>query len=568
MPNKTNEEKYFEELIQLLRQKALTKQQISTLKTKLCKKYKIDIPTDIRILISAGTKDRELLNHLQTKPVRTLSGVAVCAIMTSPKPCPHGQCSICPGGPSSSFGSTPQSYTGKEPAARRAARNNYDPYLQVMNRLEQYIMTGHIPEKLELIIMGGTFPSFSQKYQNNFIKHSLQAMNDFSSQFFHKKTLNLKKFRQFFEMPGNFNDPKRIRRIKKRLITLKHSRKTTLEQEQKKNEKSRIRCIGMTIETRPDYAKKQHALKILSFGATRAEIGVQATDDNLLKNINRGHTVKDSIEATKTLKDLGFKINYHMMIGLPGSTPQKDIKAFKKIFENPDFRPDMLKIYPCMVIPGTELHKKWKTGKYKPITTEQAVKTISKIKPLVPEYVRIMRVQRDIPSYLAEAGPQKTNLRQYIQEELKKSGKKCRCIRCREIGHNLLSSKLKNIKLKKTTYNASSGQEHFISIEDTKNDAVIGFCRLRIPSQQLCPEITPETSIIRELHVFGTSVQIGKKGRIQHAGYGKKLLAEAEKISLKSKKTKIAIISGIGAREYYRKQGYRKQGPYMVKALK
>jgi len=562
------EKQYFNEILKILKQKKLSKQEISNLKTRLCRKYKIDIPTDIRILLSADVKDRKLLKHLITKPTRTISGVAVCAIMTRPIKCPHGKCSICPGGPKSFFGNMPQSYTGKEPAARRAIRNKFDPYLQVMNRLEQYIMTGHVPDKIELIIMGGTFPSFTKLYQDYFIKYALKAMNDFSLIFFRNNKLNLKRFKEFFEMPGNFQDNKRVKRIQNKLIKLKN--KTTLEKEQKKNESSKIRCVGLTIETRPDFAKPEHANQMLRLGATRVELGVQTAYDNVLKKIERGHSVRESIDATKTLKNLGFKINYHMMIGLPGSDRKKDINSFKKIFSDKSFKPDMLKIYPCMVLKGTKIYNLWKDKKYTPPTTEEAVKIITEIKRFVPPYVRIMRVQRDIPTYLTEAGVDKTNLRQYIEKELREKGMKCNCIRCREIGRKLQKEKinLKNIKLKILEYDASNGKEFFISYEDVKNNALIGFCRLRFPSQSLRKEITDRSALIRELHVFGSAISIGKKGNIQHAGYGKKLLTKAEKIAVRNKKNKIVVISGIGVRNYYRKLGYKKQGPYMVKNLK
>jgi len=561
---------YFNEIIGILKKKTLSKQEISNLKTRLCKKYKIDIPTDIRILLSADVKDRKLLKHLITKPTRTISGVAVCAIMTKPIKCPHGKCAICPGGPGSVFGNIPQSYTGKEPATRRAIRNNFDPYLQVINRLEQYIMTGHVPDKLELIIMGGTFPSFTKLYQDYFVKYALKAMNDFSGMFFRNGEIDLVKFKPFFEMPGNFQDDARVKRIKKKLLIFKNKTKTTLEKEQKKNESSKIRCVGLTIETRPDFAKPEHANQMLRLGATRVELGVQTAYDDILKKIERGHTVKDSIDATLSLKDAGFKINYHMMIGLPGSGRNKDINSFKKIFSDQRFKPDMLKIYPCMVLKGTKLYELWKDKKYTPATTEEAVEIITEIKRFVPPYVRIMRVQRDIPTYLTEAGVNKTNLRQYIEKELKEKGIKCNCIRCREIGHKLKQEKinLKNIKLKILEYDASNGKEFFISYEDVKNNALIGFCRLRFPSQSLRKEITGKSALIRELHVFGSAISIGKKGNIQHSGYGRKILKKAEDISGKNRKNKIVVISGIGVRNYYRKLGYKKQGPYMVKYLK
>jgi len=564
------EKQYFDEILKILKQKKLSKQEISKLKIKLCRKYHINIPTDIRILLSADVKDRKLLKHLITKPTRTISGVAVCAIMTKPIKCPHGKCAICPGGPGSVFGNMPQSYTGKEPAARRAIRNNFDPYLQVINRLEQYIMTGHAPDKIELIIMGGTFPSFKKTYQDYFIKYALKAMNDFSKMFFRNNKLNLEKFKKFFEMPGNFQDDARVKRIQKKLMKLKN--KTTLEKEQKRNENSKIRCVGLTIETRPDFAKLKHVNQMLRLGATRVELGVQTVYDDVLEKIERGHSVMDSIDATKTLKNTGFKVNYHMMPGLPGSGKKKDINSFKKIFSDNNFKPDMLKIYPCMVLKGTKVYKWWKNKKYTPITTKKAVDIITEIKRFVPRYVRIMRVQRDIPTQVTEAGVDRNNLRQYVEKALEEKQIKCKCIRCREVGHKIKKEKIKvdskNVKLNVFDYDASNGKEFFISFDDMKNDALIGFCRLRFPNQCLRKEITKNSALIRELHVFGSAVSIGMRGDIQHAGYGKKLLAKAEQIAIKNKKDKIVVISGIGVRNYYRKIGYKKQGPYMVKKLK
>jgi elongator complex protein 3 len=566
------EKNYYDEILKELKKKKLSKEEISKLKIKLCRKYHINIPTDIKILLNADVKDRNILKHLITKPTRTISGVAVCAIMTKPIKCPHGKCAICPGGPSSFFGNIPQSYTGKEPATRRGLRNNFDPYLQVMNRLEQYVMIGQIPEKIELIIMGGTFPSFKKKYQEDFVKYAIKAMNDFSSYFFKKNELNLERFKKFFEMPGNFQDDKRVKRIQKKLIKLKNKTKTTVEKEQKKNEKSKIRCVGMTIETRPDYAKLKHANQMLKLGATRVELGVQTIYDDVLEKIERGHSVKDSVDSTLALKDTGFKVNYHMMLGLPGSSKAKDISSFKKLFVSSDFRPDMLKIYPCMVLKGTKAYNWWKNKKYNPITTEKAVNIITEIKKIVPRYVRIMRVQRDIPTQLTEAGVDRNNLRQYVEKEIKEKNIKCNCIRCREIGHKLKKENIrinsKDIRLNTFEYDASNGKEFFISFDDEKNDALIGFCRLRFPSKCLRKEITKNSAIIRELHVFGSAVEIGKKGKIQHAGYGKKLLKKAEETAIKNKKNKMIVISGIGVRNYYRKFGYKKQGPYMVKNLK
>ncbi|MFC1752396.1 tRNA uridine(34) 5-carboxymethylaminomethyl modification radical SAM/GNAT enzyme Elp3 [Thermoproteota archaeon] len=575
---------YFQELIAELKKeqdkkKRLSKQDIAKLKRKLAKKYKLSkFPTDIEIFLNAGQEDVKYLKHLQTKPTRSLSGVAVVAVMTKPMPCPHGKCTTCPGGPDSVFGQVPQSYTGKEPATMRALRSGFDPYMQVMNRLEQYVVSGHVPDKAELIIMGGTFPSFPKKYQEEFVKQCFKAMNDFSVLFFKKsrsKDIDMTAFKEFFELPGKVGDKKRTEKIQKKLKALKAKNKTVLEKEQAKNEKSRIRCIGLTIETRPDFAKLKHANQMLRLGCTRVELGVQSVHDRLLDNIERGHSVADSIKATEILKDLGFKINYHYMLGLPESNPAMDLLSLHELFQNPNFKPDMLKIYPCMVVKGTKLYQQWKKKKFHALTTKKAAEIIIEFKKNVPEYVRIMRVQRDIPTYMTEAGVDKTNLRQLIQNEMKKKGVKCRCIRCREIGRADQAGLTKaKTSTKIIMYNASRGIEFFIAEE--KGDALLGFVRMRFPWKSLRKEITKDSALIRELHVYGETAGIGEKtarksdlqaGKTQHRGIGKKLLKRAEDIAKKHGLKKMVVISGIGVREYYKKLGYKKQGVYMVSRI-
>ncbi len=592
-------QQFINEIVKIIKNQKPSKLKLSKIKTKLSKKYKLrKIPTDIEILLNAPIKEvSKIKKYLLTKPTRTISGVAVCAIMTKPFKCPHvkkgiGPCIMCPGGPNSVFGSVPQSYTGKEPATRRAIRNKYDPYLQVMNRLEQHIVQGHTLDKLELIIMGGTFPSFPKKYQENFVTYALKAMNDFSELFFRKNNVDLIKFKEFFELPGNIYNEKRTKRIQKKLLFLKnkniinaklidefllnknikleralkklHKESTLLAKEQLKNEKSSIRCVSLVIETRPDYATLKEASQMLKLGCTKVELGVQTIYNDILKKIKRGHTVKDSIKSTRILKDLGFKINYHMMPGLPGVNRKKDLFSLNALFTYEEFQPDMLKIYPCMVLKGTELYNLWKRNKYKPLTTKQAAELIAEFKSMVPEYCRIMRVQRDIPTFMTEQGVDKTNLRQYIEESMKKKRIKCRCIRCRE---PKLKTPSKKIRLLERHYIASGGNEFFISAEDIKNDLILGFCRLRFPSQSLRKEITQDSALVRELHVYGQSAQIGEKGRIQHKGIGKALIKMAEKTAKTYYKNKVVVIAGIGAKEYFKKLGYKKEGPYMVKIL-
>lgn len=450
---------------------------------------------DILSYIPEKSRTEKILRLLEIKPVRSLSGVSVVAVMSAPMVCPHGRCVMCPKGENA-----PQSYTGFEPASMRARRNEYDPYMQVHGRLKQYYDTGKRPEKVELIVMGGTFPSFPLDYQKSFVNSCLSAMNRY---------------------------PK-----------IKPKKQCPLADVQKANESAKIRCVGMTFETRPDWCGKKEVEHILSFGGTRVELGVQTVHDKVLKKIKRMHSVNDSIKATEILKNNGFKVCYHMMLGLPGSDPEKDFESFRIIFENPDFRPDMLKIYPTVVCKGTEIYDWWKAGDYKPYSLKQTTELVKKIKQIVPRHVRIMRIQRDVPATQIVAGIKKTNLREMVKTE-------CQCIRCRQPKDQVPE----NPKILVMEYEASGGREYFISCEE--KNILFGFCRLRIG----------EKNFVRELHVYGPSVPIGEHGEVQHRGIGRQLLQKAEETS----DGKLHVISGIGAREYYRKLGYKREGYYMVK---
>lgn len=553
---------FYEDIIGQLKKRCYSKDELHKLKMKLSKKYGLKkSPTDIQIMLNAKVSDIPLIK-LMTKPVRTISGVAVVAIMSYPFACPHGKCLMCPGGPSSVFGDIPQSYTGKEPATLRALRNDYDSYLQVFNRLEQYVVLGHNPEKVELIIMGGTFPSFPVKYRDEFVKYSYKAMNDFSDMFYDEKgEFDFIAFKKFFELPGEVGSKKRITNIKKKLLKLKGD--CTLTSEKKKNETSMIRCVAMALETRPDYGFEKSINDMLSYGGTRVELGVQSVYDSLLKKINRGHTVADSVKSTQLMKDSFLKVGYHMMPGLPGSSVAKDIKMFLKLWSDQKFRPDALKIYPSMVLEGTGLHELWKQGKYNPITTNQAALLIAEIKKNVPKYVRIMRVQRDIPTYMTTCGVDRTNLRQYVDKVMHDKGYVCNCIRCREPRGKEVGS----VTLKRMDYKASNGKEVFLSLESS--DSLVGFLRLRVPFKPFRKEITDRSVGVRELHVYGKAVGLGKEGKVQHKGYGTWLMEEAEKIAKEElDANKMLVISGVGVREYYRRKfGYINDGIYVSKKL-
>ena len=474
------------------------------------------LPSNADILSTATLEERERLRMLVRKPTRTLSGVAVVAAMTSPARCPHGTCVPCPGG---ILCFSPQSYTGQEPAAMRAAQHEFDPYEQVMARLCQLYEIGHSLDKSELIIMGGTMTSRPLGYQHWFVKRCLEAMNDYP------RPSPGRKWQSFPAVA-------------------------------KANEVASVRNIGTTFETRPDWCGPKEIEEMLSLGATKVELGVQSTRDELLSIMKRGHTVDDSVKSNWALREAGLKVGFHMMPGLPGSTPRLDLEVFRDLFSDCRFRPDYLKIYPTLVVEGTELFQLYMKGDYSPLGDEEASELVSQIKELLPGYVRLQRVQRDIPAKNIVAGVKKSNLRQLAQHRLKKRGGKCRCIRCREAGLRKVLDV--DVSLKHEVYESCGGEEHFFSFESEDN-TLVGFLRLRLGL----------VARVRELHVYGPLVPIGtKKNGWQHRGYGAKLLEAAEVEALKKGYERLEITSGIGARGYYRRLGYDLSGHYMAKMLK
>jgi elongator complex protein 3 len=510
-----------------------THDDVSRVKLEIAAKHHLqEIPSNANIISALTPKERRKLSViLRRKTMRTISGVTVVAVMTKPYPCPQPEpCAYCPGGPSTG---SPQSYTGHEPAAMRGAQNNYDPYAQVRSRIEQLTAIGHRVDKIELIIMGGTFPAAPTEYQAWFIQRSLDAITD-------KKS-------------------------------------ASLEEAKANAEKSKTRNVGITVETRPDWAKKPHVDAMLDMGVTRVELGVQNPSDQIYRLVGRTHTVADVQEATQVCKDAGLKIVYHMMPGMPSSSPAKDLEAFKRIFTDPAFKPDMIKIYPCLVLEGTKTYKWYQEGAYKPYTTEEATNLTAEVKRIIPPWVRVMRVQRDIPARLIVAGVKKSNLRQLVQKELSEQGERCACIRCREVGHRLAIDKVKpdieKVKILSTTYEASKGKEVFLSAEDPENDVLIGYLRLRIPSAKAHrPEITASPSaVVRELHVYGPLVPVGKHSASawQHKGYGAVLLGEAEHVAAEDYDLKkLLVISALGTKQYYMRFGYNRDGVYVSKMLR
>jgi elongator complex protein 3 len=495
-----------------------TPDQLQRAKHRACREYGlVELPTNSEILASCPEELREsVLPVLRKKPTRTISGVAVLAIMTEPSPCPHGRCAYCPGGVD--FG-TPQSYTGREPAALRAIEHDFDPYMQTRNRLEQLKATGHSVDKVDVIIMGGTFTSFDPEYRKWFVRRCLDGMNGSTSR--------------------------------------------SLTDAQTLNETADSRCIGLTVETRPDCFDEDDVSHSMSLGATRVELGVQSTHDDVLRGVRRGHGSAETKKATKLAKDGGMKVCYHMMPGLPGSDVKSDIESFQEIFTNDDYKPDMLKIYPALVVENTDLYEMWKAGEYVPYHEEEVAELLVEVKSEMPRWIRIQRVQRDIPAPLIVDGVKKGDIRLLAQRMLREKGERCNCIRCREIGRiesHVLAEDAK-IDLKRIEYQASGGTEVFLSFEEKSSGGLVAYSRLRSSNG---------VARVRDLKVLGEVVPIDQEGggRWQHQGLGKKLIEECESIAINEWEIgEISVTSGVGARNYYRKMGYGVEKPYMVKRL-
>ena len=470
-------------------------------------------------------KNHKLERLLVKRAVRTLSGVSIITVLTKPYACP-GACVYCP-----SEKSMPKSYISDEPAAARAFLLHFDPFKQVGARMAALEKNGHPTDKIELIVKGGTWNAYPLAYQYWFILRCFEAANgDRASK---QKNITTK-----------IND------LRKKILSA-----------QKKNEKAKHRIVGLTLETRPDFINEKNIFTMRELGCTRVELGVQTIDDEILQLIKRGHNAAESARAAKLLKNFGLKVDFHLMPQLPGTTPAKDKKMMTEIFDNPAYRPDMIKIYPCTVVKKSSLYKWVKSGRFKPYSDKKLIDLLINFKTIVPRYVRISRLIRDIPGHHIVAGNTKTNLRQIIQAEMSRRGLRCNCLRCREVGHaNVI---LSQPKLFIDKYLASGGTEYFLSFEDAKRRVVYAFCRLRVSKDGFYP------AFIRELHTYGQSLEIGAKqaGASQHKGLGVKLIHKAERIAANSGAEKIAVISGVGVRGYYRKLGYNLEDSYMVKKM-
>lgn len=538
----------------------------TALKAKAARKYKLPgVPriTDILAAIPVDYKPK-LLPFLRQKPVRTASGVAVVAVMSKPHRCPHiamtggectcsassdleiasnfrthlleicsiaeGVCVYCPGGPDSDFEYSTQAYTGYEPTSMRAIRARYDPYSQTRGRVAQLRGLGHSVDKVEFIVMGGTFMSLDKSYKDYFIRNLHDALSGHKS--------------------------------------------SSVEEAVRYSEQSTTKCIGITIETRPDYCLKPHLSEMLGYGCTRIEIGVQSIYESVARETNRGHTVSAVANSFHLAKDCGFKVVTHMMPDLPNTGIERDLTGFLEFFENPAFRPDGLKLYPTLVIRGTGLYELWKTGRYQNYTPDELVELTSQVMAIVPPWTRVYRIQRDIPMPLVSSGVEHGNLRELALARMRDLDLQCKDIRTREVGMKQIQEAVSpdDVELIRRDYVANGGWETFLAYEDPQKDILIGLLRLRKASSvAFRPEISgASSSIVRELHVYGTAVAVSGRdaSRFQHQGFGMLLMEEAERIAREEHGSeKILVISGVGTRHYYRKMGYQLDGPYMSKKL-
>lgn len=517
---------YSEILARVLAEKP-SKNALENIKRDVIKNYKLAQYPRNSDLIKHATEEQfeKVLPFLRVRNVRSLSGVNVIAVFTAPFACLHGACIFCPGGPT--WG-TPMSYTGREPGAMRAIANGFDPVSQIQSRISQLQATGHNSQKLDIIVMGGTFNSTPLEYQKQFILGVYEGMNG---------------------KPAS-----------------------SLEEAQKINETAIHRCVGLTLETKPDWALTKHIRRMLDYGTTRVEIGVQTLREEVLEYVNRGHTLQDTVDSFKAMRDAGLKITAHMMPGLPKTTPEMDIEDFKTLYNDPRFIPDEMKIYPTQVVENTPLAEMVLKGEYKGLSNEETFRIIKEAKMMTPPFVRIKRALRDLPIPLIIDGPTWGDMRNRIQKEMKdREDMSCQCIRCREVGltvykNDLDISELGDFLKKKRSYEAGEGMEHFLSFEN-EDDLLMGFLRLRYPSKDVFIETLEGAALVRELHVYGSALELNKNNTstksFQHRGYGKRLLLWAEEMATDAGYDKLSVISGVGVREYYRKFGYELDDVYM-----
>lgn len=504
--------------------------------------------------------NEDLLSLIQKRGIRTLSGVAPVTVMTKPFPCP-GRCVYCP-----TDVRMPKSYLPSQPAAQRAFRQQFNPYTQVFVRLKALYMTGHEISKIELRVIGGTWSAYKKNYQVWFLKQCLMAMNEF--------------YDQIEKLAGDDGGKITRRNVIKseygeeevNTVFLNPIGKANVKFDEvvKKNEKAMIRCIGINVETRPDFIDETEVARLRNLGVTKVEMGVQTTDEEVQKLTKRGHDLECVKRATGLLKDAGVKIGYHMMPNLPGATVELDKRMIAELFAGQDYQPDYLKIYPCMVVPKSELYDTYKRDKFHPYDDKTLLEVLYEQLKSVPEWCRIDRVARDIPAPDIGEGSKMSNMRQILEEKMREEGHPCRDIRSREVGSAEIDPK--NVEFVLRRYSASGGSEFFLSYEDLKQDKLVALLRLRLPDPLLSTthfiSELKNAALIREVHVYGRQIAVGAKGKSkkQHTGWGSRLMKDAERIAKEEGFKKVAVISGIGTREYYRKQGYRLKGTYMLKS--
>ena len=493
--------------------------------------------------------DSGLEQILRLNGIRSQSGIATVTVITEPYACP-GRCVYCP-----TEARAPKSYLTNEPAVMRAIRNDYDPYRQVQARLAALHETGHPTDKIELIIKGGTWSFYPDQYQREFIRRCVEAANDFAQG-------------SGLRAQGNGPQPR---------APSPEPGASSLAIAQQINETARCRIIGITIETRPDYITDAEILRLRELGVTRVELGVQTLEEEVLELIVRDHGAAEVRAATRLLKDAGFKIAYHLMPNLPGATPASDLASTRRLFEDPAYQPDTLKIYPCVVIETAELHQWWREGRYTPYGDETLIELLIQMKRRVPPYVRIERVIRDIPSTSILAGSMQTNLREEVLRRMRARGLASRCIRCRQVRERADGT----WQLTRREYDASGGREVFLGFEDAATDRLAALLRLRIPPFAKASVGRPSgaegglpvlrgAALVRELHTYGLHVPLHQERdeAAQHHGFGRRLLQEAERIARDEfGLRRIAVIAGIGVREYYRRFDYELADTYMMKVL-
>ena len=504
-------------------------------------------------MVAAGQihEDARLLERIRMKPMRTLSGVTTVTVLTKPYPCP-GKCIFCP-----TDVRMPKSYLPDEPGAMRGLEHEFDPYAQVRSRIEQLQSVGHPTDKIELLILGGTWSSYRHDYQEWFIKRCFDAMNEIS----HTPVLARES--------GARGDTENTKKTNFGLRELSGSvvNPGELFEAHSLNETAHHRNVGLVIETRPDEIDPKELRWLRHLGVTKVQMGAQSLDDHILEINKRGHDVECTRRATGLLRAAGFKIVLHWMPNLLGATPASDREDFARLWT--DFCPDEIKIYPNQLLANAELYEYWQRGEFKPYTTQELIDLIADIKPTIPRYCRVNRVIRDIPSTNVVEGNRRTSLRQDIHDEMKRRGTRCECVRCREVRGKPVHAE--SLKLEDMIYQAGAAQEHFISYV-TPDDKLAGFIRLSLPDKE-----SPETgmtdlegaALIREVHVYGQSLPVGaeKHGAAQHAGLGTRLVEEAESIAKENGFKRMAVISAVGTRGYYLERGFERGELYLTKDL-